>query len=217
MSVFEWPNSDWLENCDKKQYFSMPGQIYDRMDNDARSHVAEGGPLGYGRVAVRGQSSNQPGFDGHMFTKYDSASMPDAKGLHLKNKSGVTYAEAGLALPRCAETDELITLGIVIMCECCPSVRTLAEPWGFGDCYYVDECKMAPIATEGNITAFAETDINVTDKLYYRTCITAPGQILGAFLNNDDGGNAQRFRMGTVFEPGPAGGGFVVHLNSSNV
>ena len=203
----------------------IPGKTYGTFDNRSISAVAEGGPLMGGRVAVAGVCADDPYMGAPHFgspsddyyTYTHTASMPDSKGLHLMTPDGQTYAEAGLALPADA-AGCLCVLGVVKVPgeRYCKATRAQV-PFGFGDQFYNDCQETATIARAGQIVGYAETDIGIKDQLYFRHCIsdTTPGskQLLGGFLNNDDGGNATPFVCGGVFRPGCAGGWFVLDMD----
>lgn len=202
----------------------QPGKLFDRTDNDAHSAVPEGGPGVYGRVMVAGVGSNQASgshtLGDRFYTRADTVSLPDTAGVHLTTPNGDTYDAAGIALPTDTNGD-LIVAGVGIWTEynkphACQG--RLEQPFGLGDKYYQEAvCGQVALCQEGNIWAYCETDIEKGDDLFYRTVVTSTTdgiQLLGAFRNDDDGGNAVPFNKGRVFVPGPAGGVFVLTLNS---
>lgn len=211
------------------QPVGMPGKIFDRMDNDGRSAVPVGGPAPYGRVLVRGPNSLGTDPQGigathaltdRYFTNVDDCCLPDVNGEHLINcETGNTFAADSIALPTDADGD-LIVMGIGMWTEHGLSGLSprLTQPFGLGDCQYqAERCGQIGMATEGNVWAYCETDINVGDALFFRTVVPAGNltdglSLLGAFTTVDDG-ETQPFPFGSVFRPGPAGGAFVVNLN----
>lgn len=209
--------------CDSTMNY--PGKTYGMGDNCSFSGTAEGGPLMGGRVAVFGVSADapyvgSPWFGGpadDYYTHTHTVSMPDAAGAYLTNADGVTYADAGMALPMDAN-GFLCYAGVVKLPgerHCMANRATV--PWGFSDQFYVPCQGTGTIATSGQLIAYAETDLGIKDQLYFRTKITDTSagstQLLGGFLNHDDGGAAQLFICGGVFRPGCAGAGFVLDLD----
>jgi hypothetical protein len=209
----------------QKQPLTHPGRIFDRADNDGISAVPEGGPAPYGRVLVVGISGHQGtqaggparwGLPDRYHTFCDSVSLPDKDGMHLKTPDGQTYDAAGLSLP-VDEAGLLIVRGIGMWTEAgsCFNSR-LDQPFGLGDLYYQPEMTgQIGMAQEGRIWCYCETDIDVGDKLFFRTVVTSTTdgiQLLGAF-SNVGGAGFQEFVGGSVFRPGPAGGAFVINLN----
>jgi len=200
----------------------QPGKLFDRTDNDAHSHLPEGGPAPYGRVLVAGRSSNAASgshtLGDRFYTKVDTVSLPDRLGTSLLTPGGVDYDTAGFALP--TVNGEFIVEGIGVWTEYNKPHSTqgrLAQPFGLGDKFYQEvECGQVAVAHEGNIWCYCETDMEKGDDLFYRveTTSTTDGiQLLGALRNDDDGGNALPFVHGSVMVPGPAGGLFVLTLN----
>lgn len=217
--------SAWTKFQD--QPLAHPGKIYDRADNDGTSHCPVGGPAPYGRVLVRGPQAHPgtlpatttPAFGqtDRYYTKVDACCLPDINGEHLIDKAtGDTFDAAGITLPLDAD-GLLMVLGVGMWTEHgnCANGR-LTQPFGLGDVFYqAEESGEVGVATEGRIWAYCETDINVGDKLYFRTVVTSTTdglQLLGAFSNTASA-EFQEFTMGKVFRPGPAGGAFVLSLN----
>lgn len=204
----------------------QPGKIFDRTDNEGHSYVPEGSAGVYGRVLVAGASSTPAagGFNvGEMYyTKNDTCSLPDVDGAHLLDDNGTDYATAGKALPLDANGDPII-LGVGMLTECGVKhacMGKLEQPIGLNDPYFqLEKHGQVGVATAGNIWAYCETDIIKGDDLFYRVKVTSTTdgvQLLGAFRNDDDGGNALPFKHGSCFQPGPAGGLFVLNLNLHN-
>jgi len=209
----------------QEQPVAHPGKIFDRADNDGISGVPQGGPAPYGRVLVAGISGHQGtqaggpatwGLSDRYHTLCDSVSLPDKDGAYLMDDAGQTYAAAALTLPVDAAGD-LIVRGIGMWTEhgACFNAR-LAQPFGLGDTFYQPEISgQIGMAQEGRIWAYCETDIDIGDKLYFRTVVTDATdglQLLGGF-SNAAGAEFQEFKGGSVFRPGPAGGAFVINLN----
>lgn len=215
--------SAWTKFQD--QPVAHPGKIFDRADNDGISGCPQGGPAPYGRVLVAGISGHQGtqaggpatwGQGDRYHTLADSVSLPDKNGAYLKTATGQTYAAAGVSLPVDANGD-LIVRGIGMWTEhgACFNSR-LSQPFGLGDIYYQSETYgQVGMAQEGRLWCYCETDIDIGDKLYFRTVITDATdgiQLLGGF-SNVGGAEFQEFKGGSVFRPGTAGGAFVINLN----
>ena len=205
-----------------------PGHIYDMADNDMSSHVPCGGVIPFGRGVVTGVggtvadefnagNNNFGGPGDTYYTNTDTISLPDAKGEWLTTEEGELYADAGLALPTDAN-GALCFEGISVWCPTKCKSAALDLPWGHKDIYYADIlCDQVAVVRQGRVWVYTETDIDKKSQLYMRTCITddTPGslQLLGAFLDNDDGGNAQLVDCAGVFRPGCAGGAFVMDFS----
>ncbi len=220
MGVFEfsaWPNF-------QDRYVAHPGKMHDLTDIEGHSHVPEGGPGVYGRMHVRGVSGHSAtnaalNIGERYYTANDSCSLPDLNGTHLINRAtGNTYATDGIALPLDA-AGLLIPVGVGIWTEWNANMNaSLAQPFGLGEhCYQPAHCGELSVATEGNIWAYCETDMEVGDEVWFRTNVPAANltdgvSLLGGFANAG-GADFQQFLGGTVFRPGPAGGAFVLNLN----
>ena len=225
---FKFPCFDDVDPKDKKsgwQYSTVqcPGTPYGMANNHSQSYVASGSPVPFGRVLVRGPEGVAPysaGFNNAKdpyFTVTDTAVLPDADGAWLKTPEGQTYAEAGLTLPVDGDGNLCILgVGKKVNETQCKAMR-LGVPFGFCDQYYADPCEMVTTANAGSLWAYTETDLDTKSPLFFRIRITDsnPGsnQLLGAFLDNDDGGAAVPFGCGRVLRPGCAGCGFVLDLN----
>lgn len=202
----------------------QPGKIFDTSDNDGISVVPQGGPIPYGRVIVTGlagHAGTNPNLNlaDKYFTHNHSGSLPDLNGDWLRDCDlDDTYANLGLTLPVDAAGD-LIVEGIGMWTEHGRTLNMpLEQPFGLGETdYQAERCGEAGIAQEGRIVVYCETDINRGDDLFFRTVVSAAQavdgiSILGGF-SNVGGADFQAFPYGTVFEPGQAGGHFVINLN----
>lgn len=211
----------------QSQPVRSPGKLFDRTDNDPHSATPQGGPAPYGRVLVAGLSAAQgtqaggPGsFDlaDRYYGLVETVSLPDKDGDHLINAAtGHTYATDELALP--VDGDGLLIYrGIGVWTEHGSGLnKPLTQPFGLGDIeYQVETHGQVSLCQKGNIWAYCETDIDVGDELFFRTVVTSTAdgvQLLGGF-SNVGGVNFQPFPHGSVFRPGPAGGAFVLTLNT---
>jgi len=202
----------------------QPGKIFDLSDNDGISVVPQGGPIPYGRVIVSGLATHAATNAGlnlgaRHYTHNHTGSLPDKNGDWLRDCDlDDTYANLGFALPVDAAGD-LMVEGIGMWTEFGRTLNAgLAQPFGLGECDYQKErCGEAGLAREGRIVVYTETDINRGDDLFFRTVVSAAQatdgvSLLGGF-SNVGGADFQAFPYGSVFEPGPAGGHFVLSLN----
>lgn len=207
------------------QPIANPGQLFDMTDHEGVSAVPEGGVVPYGRMLVRGSASQSAtnaalSLTDRHYTFMDSVCLPDVNGVHLIDPTtGDNYTTAGISLPTDANGD-LIVAGVGIWTEynSCWNER-LSQPWGLNDRFY-QPVKQGQIgmATQGNIWAYCETDMEVGDEVFFRTVITGANltdgvSLLGAFANANSAEH-QQLVSGTVMRPGPAGGAFVLNLNS---
>lgn len=204
----------------------MPGKLFDRSSNDGHSACSQGGPAPYGRVLVAGLSAHQGTEAGgpaastpadRYRTLNESVSLPDKNGVHLLNAAGVTYAVAATQLPRDAG-GLMIYRGIGIWTEHGGSLNSpLKQPFGLGETeYQLETSGQVGLCQEGNIWAYCETDIDIGDDLFFRTVTSSVVdglQLLGGF-SKVGGANFQAFPHGSVLRPGPAGGAFVLTLNT---